>query len=65
MGLTEDDGKAACCVVVGKGGGVKIFTSLRGIWGGWGYKWGYKSGVTFSQKWGYKIGFWRGMIERG
>ena len=41
MGLTEDDGKAACCVVVGKGGGVKIFTSLRGIWGG-----GVTSGVT-------------------
>ena len=57
------------CGRVGKGGGVKIFTSLRGIWGvglqvGL-QKWGYKSGVTFSQKWGYKIGFWRGMIERG
>lgn len=45
MGLTEDDGKAACCVVVGKGGGVKIFTSLRGIWGG-GVTSGVTSGVT-------------------
>lgn len=59
MGLTEDDGKAACCVVVGKGGGVKIFTSLRGIWGV-----GLQVGL---QKWGYifsKVGLQNRVLER-
>lgn len=52
------------CGRVGKGGGVKIFTSLRGIWGV-----GLQVGL---QKWGYifsKVGLQNrvleGMIERG